>query len=216
MASFFESLSKAAHREPSRSKRGRSLNPEAAQPSTAKSADLLRSDEKISLLGQKRIFSTPIGSKNNQKWRRRRGCRCSPALFSENQLPALRQPEEPVAFISVSRVFAPAPGSAFADASSIFASPRLRQSLAALGSGYGLNEKPKTANGNSLARLGPRAASPSDAERTLESSYFFSGSTTYSTGIVSRSLATCSTKFASRFSFFNFSLISDCTSTNGT
>ena len=111
MASFFESLSKAAHREPSRSKRGRSLNPEAAQPSTAKSADLLKSDEKISLLGQKRIFSTPIGSKNNQKWRRRRGCGCSLALFSENRLPALRQPEEAVAFISVSRVFAPAPGS---------------------------------------------------------------------------------------------------------
>jgi hypothetical protein len=46
----------------------------------------------------------------------------------------------------------------FANASSTFASPRLRQSLAALGSGYGLNEKPKTANGNSLARLGLRAS----------------------------------------------------------
>ena len=128
------------------------------------------------------------------------------------------------------QVFAPAPGSAFRRRIVYFrfASPALkpggfglrlrakRRSLAALGSGYGLNEKPKIANGNSLARPGPRAASPSDAERTLESSYFFSGSTTYSTGIVSRSLATCSTKFASRFSFFNFSLISDCTSTNGT
>jgi hypothetical protein len=37
-------------------------------------------------------------------------------------------------------------------------SPRLRQSLAALGSDYGLNEEPKTNNGNSLRQPGLRAS----------------------------------------------------------
>ena len=59
------------------------------------------------------------------------------------------------------RLYSPSAGSSrqppvrlFGDASSTFASPRLRQILAALGSGYGLNEKPKTANGNSLPQPG--------------------------------------------------------------
>jgi hypothetical protein len=77
-----------------------------------------------------------------------------------------------MAILFVSRVFAPAPGSAAQKCNAYLriASPapkpggfglRLRakrKSLAALGSGYGLNEKPKTANANSLRQPGLRAS----------------------------------------------------------
>ncbi len=62
------------------------------------------------------------------------------------------------ALLFVSRALRQPPVRRLSNASSAFASPRLRQSLAALDSGYGLNENPKTANGKSLRQPGPRAS----------------------------------------------------------
>ena len=112
MASFFESPSKAAHREPTRSKRGRSSNPVAAQPSTAKSADFLRSDEKISLLGQKSFFPPPLGVKTAKSGEGAAAADVAQRCSQKISFPRFVSRRRPWVFISVSRVFAPAPGSA--------------------------------------------------------------------------------------------------------